>query len=225
MFIQLPDRVMTKIEYEKDAKIIYEQSFSIARQEADLKGFNEKEAKVAIRIAHASGMPHVTSHLRFTSGAISAGISAILKGAPIICDCNMVKVGISMTDKLPGNELLCFLNHPEVANIAKHQKTTRSAAQIELWKEHINGAIVVIGNAPTALFRLIEKIYEKDFNPALVIGFPVGFVGASESKSLLNNFNPRIQHLTLLGRLGGSAMAAAACNALLKIAAKSNDYE
>ena len=216
---------MTKIEYEKDAKIIYEQSFSIARQEADLRGFNEKEAKVATRIAHASGMPHLTSHLRFTSGAISAGISAILKGAPIICDCNMVKVGISMTDKLPGNELLCFLNHPEVANIAKHQKTTRSAAQIELWKEHINGAIVVIGNAPTALFRLIEKIYEKDFNPALVIGFPVGFVGASESKSLLNNFNPRIQHLTLLGRLGGSAMAAAACNALLKIAAKSNDYE
>ena len=119
---------MTKIEYEKDAKIIYEQSFSIARQEADLKGFNEKEAKVATRIAHASGMPHVTSHLRFTSGAISAGISAILKGAPIICDCNMVKAGISMTDKLPGNELLCFLNHPEVANIAKHQKTTRSRA-------------------------------------------------------------------------------------------------
>ena len=112
-----------------------------------------------------------------------------------------------------------------MANIAKHQKTTRSAAQIELWQEHVNGAIVVIGNAPTALFRLIEKIYEKDFNPALVIGFPVGFVGASESKSLLNNFNPIIQHLTLLGRLGGSAMAAAACNALLKLAAKSNDYE
>ena len=216
---------MIKIEYEKDAKIIYEQSFSIARQEADLKAFNEKEAKVATRIAHASGMPHVTSQLRFTSGAISAGISAILKGAPIICDCNMVKVGISMTDKLPANELLCFLHHPEVANIAKHQKTTRSAAQIELWQEHVNGAIVVIGNAPTALFRLIEKIYEKDFNPALVIGFPVGFVGASESKSLLNNFNPIIQHLTLLGRLGGSAMAAAGCNALLKLAAKSNDYE
>ena len=216
---------MIKIEYEKDAKIIYEQSFSIARQEADLKAFNEKEAKVATRIAHASGMPHVTSQLRFTNGAISAGISAILKGAPIICDCNMVKVGISMTDKLPANELLCFLHHPEVANIAKHQKTTRSAAQIELWQEHVNGAIVVIGNAPTALFRLIEKIYEKDFNPALVIGFPVGFVGASESKSLLNNFNPIIQHLTLLGRLGGSAMAAAACNALLKLAAKSNDYE
>ena len=190
-----------------------------------MKAFNEKEAKVATRIAHASGMPHVTSQLRFTSGAISAGISAILKGAPIICDCNMVKVGISMTDKLPANELLCFLHHPEVANIAKHQKTTRSAAQIELWQEHVNGAIVVIGNAPTALFRLIEKIYEKDFNPALVIGFPVGFVGASESKSLLNNFNPIIQHLTLLGRLGGSAMAAAACNALLKLAAKSNDYE
>ena len=214
-----------KIEYEKNAKAIYEKSFSIVHNEADLERFNEQEAIVATRIAHACGMPDITKQLQFTSSAVSDGIAAILRGAPIICDCNMVKVGVSMIDDFPKNKLLCFLNYPEVKTIANTRKTTRSAAQVELWHKYIDGAVVVIGNAPTALFRLIEKIRDDGFNPALVLGFPVGFVGAKESKTLLNVFNPTIQHITLLGRLGGSAIAAAGCNALLKLARKHHGHK
>ena len=122
-----------KIEYEKNAKAIYEKSFSIVHNEADLERFNEQETIIAARIAHACGMPDITKQLQFTSSAVSDCIAAILRGAPIICDCNMVKVGVSMIDDFPKNKLLCFLNYPEVKTIAKTRNTTRSAAQCELW--------------------------------------------------------------------------------------------
>ncbi|MBH69103.1 MAG: precorrin-8X methylmutase [Rhodospirillaceae bacterium] len=214
-----------KIKYEKNPDTIYKQSFSIVREETDFSQFNEKEAILATRIVHACGIPEVASNLRFSDGAIDAGIAALSEGPNVICDCNMVKAGISISTKLIQCKVQCFLEHPTVLSIAKAEKTTRSAAQVEVWKDFLSGSIVVIGNAPTALFRLLEEIQEGAAKPAIVIGFPVGFVGASESKKLLNELRPLVPHATILGRLGGSAMAAAAFNALVQLADRSINYE
>ena len=186
--------------------------------EADLERFSASEAKVAKRLIHACGMPDISKDIQFSSQATDQAIQALSSNANIICDCKMVEAGISMLTKdKSNNPIICFINEPSVSDIANTENTTRSAAQVKLWRKHQAGAIVVIGNAPTALFRLIHEIQTGAPMPSIILGFPVGFVGASESKQLLSEVQPTIPHVTLLGRRGGSAIAAAALNALMLI--------
>lgn len=205
-----------KTDYIKNPKKIYQRSFEIVQKEANLSLFDSTEAKIAMRVIHACGMPEICNDLKFSSTAAKEAINALSQKANIICDCNMVKSGISNPDK-DNNRVYCFLDHPDVLAIADSEQTTRSAAQVKLWRSYQGGAVIVIGNAPTALFRLIEEIELGAPMPAAVLGFPVGFVGASESKELLTQAQFKIPHITLLGRRGGSAMAAAALNALMRI--------
>jgi precorrin-8X/cobalt-precorrin-8 methylmutase len=207
------------LDYLKDPAAIYRLSFEIARAEADLSGFTEVEAQVAMRVIHACGMPEIARDLKFSNGAVDAATAALAMGAPILCDCTMVAAGISLTASGLNNPVLTFLDHAGLAGRAKAEATTRSAAQVPLWRPHQAGAIIAIGNAPTALFRLIEEIQAGAPMPAAVLGFPVGFVGAAESKQALTSVKSLIPHLALLGRRGGSAIAAAAVNALARIAA------
>jgi precorrin-8X/cobalt-precorrin-8 methylmutase len=198
----------------KDPDAIYARSFEIIRQEADLSRFSEGEARVAERIIHACGMVDVAGDLVFSQGAVEAGRKALMSGAPIICDAEMVRHGVIARLLPKQNEVLCFLSDPRVASLAAEEKTTRSAAQVNLWIERMAGAIIAIGNAPTALFKLLELLDKSAPKPALILGFPVGFVGAAESKAELIE-NPRgASFIALQGRRGGSAMAAAAVNAL-----------
>ncbi|MDE0807966.1 MAG: precorrin-8X methylmutase [Alphaproteobacteria bacterium] len=207
------------LDYLKDPAAIYHLSFETARAEADLSGFTESEAQVAMRVIHACGMPEIARDLKFSNGAVDAATAALAVGAPILCDCTMVAAGISLTASGLNNPVLTFLDHADLAGRAKAEATTRSAAQVPLWRPYQAGAIIAIGNAPTALFRLIEEIQAGAPMPAVVLGFPVGFVGAAESKQALTSVKPLIPHLALLGRRGGSAIAAAAVNALARIAA------
>jgi precorrin-8X/cobalt-precorrin-8 methylmutase len=206
------------LDYLKDPAAIYRLSFETARAEADLSGFTEAEAQVAMRVIHACGMPEIVDGLRFSAGAVDQAAKALAAGAPILCDCTMVAAGISLGASGLGNPVLTFLDHPALAARAKAEATTRSAAQVPLWFEHMEGAVIAIGNAPTALFRLIEEIQAGAPMPAAVLGFPVGFVGAAESKQALVEVEPVIPHAALLGRRGGSAIAAAAVNAVARIA-------
>ena len=207
------------LDYLKDPAAIYRLSFETARAEADLSGFTEVEAQVAMRVIHACGMPEIARDLKFSNGAVDAATAALAVGAPILCDCAMVAAGISLTASGLNNPVLTFLDYAGLAGRANAEATTRSAAQVPLWRPHQAGAIIVIGNAPTALFRLIEEIQAGAPMPAAVLGFPVGFVGAAESKQALTSVKSLIPHLALLGRRGGSAIAAAAVNALARIAA------
>ena len=207
---------MIPLDYMKNPDEIYQRSFEIVRNESDLSRFTTEEAKVATRMIHASGMTDICGDLNFSPTVVKAALCAISRNATIICDCNMVKAGISISNNSNLN-IHCFLDHPGVVGIANNEQTTRSAAQVKLWREHQAGAIIAIGNAPTALFRLIEEIDAGAPMPAAVIGFPVGFVGASESKEALAKTSFEIPHITLFGRRGGSAMAAAAINALIRI--------
>jgi precorrin-8X/cobalt-precorrin-8 methylmutase len=206
------------LDYLRDPQAIYHLSYETARAEADLSRFPEAEAAVALRLIHACGMPEIASDLRFSAGAVEAAAEALTRGAPIICDCEMVGAGISLGAAGLDNQVLCFLGAAGLAEQARAANTTRSAAQVPLWIDALEGAVVAIGNAPTALFRLIEEIQAGAPMPAAVLGFPVGFVGAAESKQALVDAEPEIPHLTLLGRRGGSAMAAAAVNAVARIA-------
>jgi precorrin-8X/cobalt-precorrin-8 methylmutase len=209
---------LTQPIYLKDPKEIYRKSFEIVEHEADLERFSASEAKVAKRLIHACGMPDISKDIQFSSQATDQAIQALSSNANIICDCKMVEAGISMLTKdKSNNPIICFINEPSVSDIANAENTTRSAAQVKLWRKHQAGAIVVIGNAPTALFRLIHEIQTGAPMPSIILGFPVGFVGASESKQLLSEVQPTIPHVTLLGRRGGSAIAAAALNALMLI--------
>jgi precorrin-8X/cobalt-precorrin-8 methylmutase len=201
--------------YERDGAAIYRQSFSTIRAEADLAQFSEAEAKVAVRIIHACGMIQIARDLQFARGFIEAARAALLAGKPIFCDSQMVAHGITRTRLPAGNEVVCTLDAPETPALAARLATTRSAAALELWGERVKGALVAIGNAPTALFRLLEKLQTGMPAPAAIIGMPVGFVGASEAKQALANF-ARVPFLIVRGRLGGSAMAAAAVNALAR---------
>jgi precorrin-8X/cobalt-precorrin-8 methylmutase len=198
----------------KDPDAIYARSFEIIRQEADLSRFSEGDASVAERIIHACGMVDVASDLVFSKGAVEAGRKALMGGAPVICDAEMVRHGVIARLLSKQNEVLCLLSDQRVASLAAEEKTTRSAAQVNLWIERMAGAIIAIGNAPTALFKLLELFDKGAPRPALILGFPVGFVGAAESKAELVE-NPRgASFIALQGRRGGSAMAAAAVNAL-----------
>ncbi len=199
--------------YIKDPSAIYTQSFTTVRAEADLSNLPEDLHPTAIRLIHACGMVDLPQDLRFSNGVFQAAHRAISMGAPILCDVEMVKAGV-IARYLKGNRVMVTLNDARVPALAKRFGTTRSAAAVELWREHIEGAVVAIGNAPTALFHLLEKLEAGWPKPAAILGFPVGFVGAAESKAALASGAHGVPYLALAGRRGGSAMASAAVNAL-----------
>ncbi len=199
--------------YEKDPSAIYAQSFATVRAEADLSALPEDLHPTAIRLIHACGMVDLPADLRFSADVYTAAHRALKMGAPVLCDVEMVKSGI-IARYLKGNRLITTLNDPSVPALAKRLGTTRSAAAVELWQAHIKGAVVAIGNAPTALFHLLEKLEAGWPKPAAILGFPVGFVGAAESKAALAANQFGVPYLALAGRRGGSAMASAAVNAM-----------
>jgi len=200
-------------DYIRDGAEIYRRSFAIIRAEADLVRFTAEEERVAVRIIHASGMVEVAPDIAFSSGAVLAGIRALEAGAPILCDAKMVSNGVTRARLPADNPVVCTLDDPLTAGLAKELGTTRTAAAMELWRDRLGGAVVAIGNAPTALFRLLEMLDDGAPAPACVIGMPVGFVGAAESKEALIA-DGRVPYLAVRGRKGGSAMTAAAINAL-----------
>lgn len=201
------------LDYIRDGAEIYRRSFAIIRSEADLTRFDPEEERVAVRIIHACGMVEVTSDIAFAPGAVRAGIAALEAGAPILCDAKMVSNGVTKARLPRGNEVICTLDDPRVPGLAAEMGNTRTAAAMELWRDRLEGAVVAIGNAPTALFRLLEMLDAGAPRPACVIGMPVGFVGAAESKEALIA-DGRVPYLAVRGRKGGSAMTAAAINAL-----------
>jgi precorrin-8X/cobalt-precorrin-8 methylmutase len=200
------------IDYVRDGDEIYRRSFAIIRAEADLARFDGSEERVAVRIVHACGMPDVARDLIFAPGAAAAGIAALNAGAPIFCDAQMVAYGVTRARLPAANDVICALSDPETAALAAKLGTTRSAAAVDLWGARLAGAVVAIGNAPTTLFRLLELLEAGGPRPACIIGMPVGFVGAAESKDAL--VAGGWPSLVVRGRRGGSAMAAAAVNAL-----------
>lgn len=200
--------------YLTDPEAIYAESFATVRREARLERFPSAMVPMVIRLIHACGMVEIADRLAFSESAAWAGRTALGDGAPILCDCEMVRAGI-IERRLPaGTEVICTLNDPRVPDIAARLGTTRSAAAVELWRDRIRGSIVAIGNAPTALFHLLERLDEGWPQPALILGFPVGFVGAAESKAELAGDPRGCDFVALRGRRGGSAMASAAVNAL-----------
>ncbi len=204
------------MDYVRDPDEIYRRSFEIVRAETDMSGVPDDMADVVIRLIHACGMPEIVGDLRWSDGVASAARAALAAGAPVICDAQMVADGV-IAARLPAdNQILSVIRLPNLVVLAKQQGTTRSAAQVELWKPFLPGSVVAIGNAPTALFRLLEVIAEDPSRkPAAILGFPVGFVGAAESKDALHDGGSHdVPYATILGRRGGSAMAAAAVNAL-----------
>jgi precorrin-8X/cobalt-precorrin-8 methylmutase len=204
------------IDYERDGARIYQRSFAIIRSEADLARFSSDEAEVAVRMIHACGMPEIASRIVFSARAVAAARQALGEGAPVFCDAEMVGHGI-IKDRLPrGNEVLCTLRDPAVPELAARLGNTRSAAALDLWRERLGGAVAVIGNAPTALFRLLEILESGAQRPAVIVGIPVGFVGAVESKDALIEGAHGVPFVTVRGRCGGSAIAAAAVNALAR---------
>ena len=200
--------------YEADGAAIYRQSFATIRREADLSRFSREEEPVVVRMIHATGMVGLEAHVRFSSGMAKMTRAALEGGAPILCDARMVSEGITRKRLPAGNAVICTLDAPNVPALAVSMHNTRSAAAIELWRPHLEGAVVAIGNAPTALFHLLNMLEDEECpRPAAIIGCPVGFVGAAESKAALMAALPA-PALTVVGRLGGSAITVAAVNAL-----------
>jgi precorrin-8X/cobalt-precorrin-8 methylmutase len=207
---------MAESAYLRDGNAIYERSFAIIRSEADLSRFSAEEADVAIRMIHACGLVGAAEHIVFGDGLIAAARRALTDGAPILCDAEMVAHGITRARLPARNDVICTLRDPRVAVLADKIKATRSAAALELWADRMAGAVVAIGNAPTALFRLLEMLDAGAPKPAAILGIPVGFVGAAESKDALADDPRGVPFLIVRGRMGGSAMAAAAVNALAR---------
>jgi len=199
--------------YIRDGAEIYRRSFAIIRAEADLKRFTADEEKVAVRLIHACGLVEAAADIVYSPGAVVAARAALAVGAPILCDSKMVANGVTRARLPRRNEVICTLDDPAVPGLAERLGNTRTAAAMELWRERLGGALIAIGNAPTALFRLLEMLDEGAPKPAAVIGMPVGFVGAAESKEALIA-DGRLPYLVVRGRRGGSAMAAAAINAV-----------
>ncbi len=217
---ELPD-------YLRDPAEIYRRSFELVRAQTDLSGLPEDLAAVALRLVHACGMPDIVDDLAWGGNVAAAGRRALAAGAPILADCRMLAEGV-IAARLPAanpaaNRVICRLNDPGVPDLARARGTTRSAAALDLWGDDLGGAVVAIGNAPTALFRLLELLSEGAPRPAAILGFPVGFVGAAESKEALIAADLAVPYLTLRGRRGGSAIAAAAVNALASSLASSLD--
>jgi precorrin-8X/cobalt-precorrin-8 methylmutase len=201
--------------YQADGARIYRESFATIRAEADLDGLPDDVARVAVRIIHACGMVDLVGDLAFSPNAVKAARAALLTGAPILCDAQMVASGITRRRLPAGNEIVCTLSDPRVAKLAEKLETTRTAAAIDLWGDALAGAVVAIGNAPTALFRLLELIRDgRVERPAAILGLPVGFIGAAESKRALAENPLGLEYLVVHGRRGGSAMAVAAVNAI-----------
>lgn len=200
-------------EYIRDGAAIYRQSFATIRAEADLSAFTPEQAKVVVRIIHACGMVDVARHVRMSPGFVQAATQALKNGKPILCDAQMVAHGITRTRLPAENEVVCTLRDPRTPAQAQQIGNTRSAAALDFWGDKLDGAVVAIGNAPTALFYLLELLNAGAPKPAVIIGLPVGFVGAAESKTALSH-RTDVPWLIVEGRLGGSAMAAAAVNAL-----------
>jgi precorrin-8X/cobalt-precorrin-8 methylmutase len=197
-----------------DPDAIYRASFARIRREAPIDRLPVDFQAMALRLIHSCGMPDILTELAWTADAIAAGRAALAAGAPILVDATMVAAGIQRQSLPAANEIVCTLHDQRTPARARARRTTRSAAAVELWRERLPGAVVAIGNAPTALFRLLELLAEGTPAPALVLGFPVGFVGAAEAKDALIAHRPVVPHVTLRGRRGGSGLAAAAVNAL-----------
>ena len=204
------------LDYETNPQTIERESFRQIRKLSDLACFDREQQQVVMRIVHSLGMPEIAEQVRFSTHACEAGMAALADSCEILCDVEMVRQGITkrMIDELPS----CYLNDQRTVKLAKGRGETRSMAALELWRDKLAGSVVVIGNAPTALFRLLEMIEKGADKPALIIGMPVGFVGAAESKQALwdDHKNLGIECITLLGRQGGSAVSSASCNALLR---------
>lgn len=212
-FARLP---MLKQDYIRDGNAIYERSFAIIREEADLSRFTPEEAEVAVRMIHACGRVDAASVIDFSPDFVSAARNALKRGAPIFCDAQMVAHGVTRARLPADNDVICTLRDACVQELAKQLGTTRSAAALELWRDRLEGAVVAVGNAPTALFHLLEMLGAGAPKPAAVLGIPVGFVGAAESKDALAENTYGVPWLVVRGRMGGSAMTAAALNALAK---------
>ena len=200
-------------DYIRDGAEIYRRSFAIIRAEADLAGFSGLSERVVVRMIHACGMTDLPREIEMSPGFAEAGTAALRGGAPVLCDSNMVANGITRARLPADNAVVCTLQDPRVPALAQKLGTTRTAAAMELWRERLAGALVVVGNAPTALFRLLEMLDEGAPRPAAIIGIPVGFIGAAESKQALAR-DGRVPFVVVHGRRGGSAIAAAAANAL-----------
>jgi precorrin-8X/cobalt-precorrin-8 methylmutase len=203
-------------DYIRDGTAIYERSFAIIRAEADLSRFSEEEADVAVRMIHACGLVEAAGAFHFSPDFVRAGREALMRGAPVLCDAEMVAHGVTRTRLPADNAVICTLRDPRTADLAASIGNTRSAAALELWRDHLAGAVVAIGNAPTALFHLLDMLAAGAPKPAAIIGMPVGFVGAAESKEALAEGNHGVPFAVVRGRLGGSAMTAAAVNALAR---------
>ncbi|GAA1256631.1 MULTISPECIES: precorrin-8X methylmutase [Streptomyces violaceusniger group] len=207
----------TVFDYEKDGAAIYRASFATIRAEADLGGLPADISQVAVRMIHACGMVDLVKDLAYTPEVVSRARAALRSGAPVLCDARMVASGVTRKRLPADNEVICTLSDPAVPELARRMGTTRSAAALELWRDRLEGAVVAVGNAPTALFRLLEMVEEGGAGaprPAAVIGVPVGFIGAAESKEALAGHPAALDHLVVHGRRGGSAIAAAAINAI-----------
>jgi precorrin-8X/cobalt-precorrin-8 methylmutase len=202
--------------YLRDGAAIYQRSFAIIRAEADLTRFADDEAEVAVRMIHACGLVEAARHIVFGPDLVKAARSALARGAPILCDAEMVAHGITRARLPAGNEVICTLHEASVPALAAKLGTTRSAAAMELWGDRLAGAVVAVGNAPTALFHLLEMLDAGAPRPAAILGIPVGFVGAAEAKDALAADPRGVPFLIVRGRIGGSAMTAAAINALAR---------
>lgn len=200
--------------YVKDGAAIYKESFAIIRREANLSAFSDDLSRVVVRMIHACGMTDLPHLVLASPDAAKVGIQALLAGAPILCDAHMVANGVTRSRLPRNNDVVCTLREERTVELAAQLQTTRSAAALELWRNQLAGSVVVIGNAPTALFHLLEMLEQGAPRPALILGMPVGFVGAAESKQALVESKLAIPYITVQGRRGGSAIAAAAVNAL-----------
>jgi precorrin-8X/cobalt-precorrin-8 methylmutase len=205
-----------RLAYLRDGPVIYERSFAIIRAEADLAAFSPEESDIVVRMIHACGMVEAAAKISFGGDFVTGGRKALADGAPILCDAEMVAHGITRARLPARNDVICTLRDAGVPALADRLGTTRSAAALELWGQRLGGAVVAIGNAPTALFRLIDMLAAGAPKPAAIIGVPVGFVGAAESKAALAEQSHGVPFLIVRDRIGGSAMAAAAVNALAR---------
>jgi precorrin-8X/cobalt-precorrin-8 methylmutase len=203
---------LPEFDYVHDGAEIYRQSFALIRAEADLSRFPADVARVVVRMIHSCGMTDLPADVGYSPGVVAAARAALLDGAPVLCDANMVASGITRKRLPAANDVVCTLSDPSVPELAQRLRTTRSAAALDLWADRLAGAVVAVGNAPTALFRLLELIAAGAGRPAAVIGIPVGFIGAAESKTALAESG--LDYLVVHGRRGGSAMSVAAVNAI-----------
>lgn len=201
-------------EYEKNGAEIYRRSFSTITAQADLSRLSPEESQVAVRMIHACGMVDLVDDIAFSPGAVLQARAALRGGAPILCDVQMVASGITRRHLPADNEVICTLSDPGVADLALEMGNTRTAASVELWRDRLNGAVIAIGNAPTALFHLLELLRDIDIRPAAVLGIPVGFIGAAESKQALVDNDLGLSYVVVHGRRGGSAITCGALNAI-----------